>query len=90
MDDGVTLWGVLQGVAAAGVSLIAWLFKAMLSDLKDAFKDHGHKLENLVHTVNQVKVDYTPKADVREMKEELITRFDRRFDELLTYLRKHE
>ena len=72
MDWTLALFGVnvIFGV-------IAWFMKNTISTIKEIQKTNVSKIEAIQNELTNVRITYVPKHELKELRDEIVTRFDR-------------
>lgn len=78
VDSNLFVW-----IGGAVAAMFGWVFRTMFTNLNERHQSHSEQLKEHEEALHHIKLNYVLKQDLKEMREEILGRFDR----IDTYLR---
>jgi hypothetical protein len=69
------------------IGLVAYMAKHMVQRVHDDLREHKDAHKEITKELEKVKIEYVHKQDMRDIRDEILARFQR-FEDILEALRK--
>jgi hypothetical protein len=80
-------YALIQNSWPIFVGLVGWMAKHMVQRVQEDLKEHKEAHKEITKELEKVKIEYVHKQDMRDIRDEILSRFSR-FEDLLETLRK--
>ena len=81
------IYALIQHSWPVFVGLVGWMAKHMVQRVQEDLKEHKEAHKEITKELEKVKIEYVHKQDMRDIRDEILSRFSR-FEDLLETLRK--